>query len=118
VHVIRALSRDGYEELSLGEVPFVLPGEGAKSLKERFLFRSGHFLRFAYDYKSLFRFKDKFGPDWRPVYMCGGRAVSLRALADVFIKTGYCSLSGAQFMSGFKRLALSPFRTIHIHPEK
>lgn len=115
LHVIRALGRDGYGELSLGEVPFVLPpelraGDGAKSLKERFLFSSGHFLRFAYDYKNLFRFKDKFGPDWRPVYMCGGRAVSLRALADVFIKTGYCSLSGAQLASGFRRLALSSFK--------
>lgn len=115
LYVIRALFRDGYRELSLGEVPFVLPGEGAKSLKEKFLFGSGHFLRFAYDYKSLFRFKDKFGPDWRPVYMCGGRAVSLRALADVFIKTGYCSLSGAEFAAGFRRLAMSPLKTFHNH---
>lgn len=117
LHVIRALGRDGYRELSLGEVPFVLSGEAEKSLKEKFLFGSGHFLRFAYDYENLFRFKDKFGPAWRPVYMCGGRAVSLRALADVFIKTGYCSLSGAEFASGFKRLALSPFKTLHDHPE-
>ena len=118
LHVIRALGRDGYGELSLGEVPFVLPpdlcaGDSAKSLKEKFLFGSGHFLRFAYDYKSLFQFKDKFGPVWRPVYMCGGRAVSLRVLAGVFIKTGYCSLSGAQLASGFRRLALSPFKTFH-----
>jgi phosphatidylglycerol lysyltransferase len=114
-HAIRTLGRDGYGELSLGEVPFVLPEEGAKSLKERLLFGSGHLLRFAYDYKSLFRFKDKFGPAWRPVYMCGGRDVSFRALADLFIKTGYCSLSGAELVSGFKRLALSPFKTLHNH---
>lgn len=117
VHAIRTLGREGYRELSLGEVPFVLPGEGAKSLKERLLFGSGHLLRFAYDYKSLFRFKDKFGPAWRPVYICGGRDVSFRALADVFIKTGYYNLSVAQFASGFKRLALSPLKTLQNHPE-
>ncbi|MEZ4546410.1 MAG: phosphatidylglycerol lysyltransferase domain-containing protein [Thermodesulfobacteriota bacterium] len=55
VHVIGALGEGGYRELSLGEVPFVR-SEGAAdmpSLKERFLFGSGHFLKFAYDYKSL-----------------------------------------------------------------
>lgn len=117
VHVIRVLGEGGYRELSLGEVPFVRPPEpaaeaaGIQSLKERLLFGSGHFLRFAYNYKSLFRFKDKFDPAWRPVYMCGGRSVSFRALADVFIKTGYCSLSGSELVSGFKSLVLSPFKS-------
>lgn len=113
VHVIRALGGGGYRELSLGEVPFVRPPESADiaSLKEKFLFGSGRFLRFAYDYKSLFGFKDKFNPVWRPVYMCGGRSVSFRALADVFIKTGYCSLSGSELASGIKSLALSPFKS-------
>ncbi|MCA9810602.1 MAG: DUF2156 domain-containing protein [Candidatus Dadabacteria bacterium] len=113
VHVIGALGKGGYGELSLGEVPFVRP-EGAAdmpSLKERFLFGSGHFLKFAYDYKSLFRFKDKFNPAWRPVYMCGDSSVSFRALADIFIKTGYCSLSGSELVSGFKSLALIPFKS-------
>ncbi|HML94045.1 MAG TPA: phosphatidylglycerol lysyltransferase domain-containing protein [Thermodesulfobacteriota bacterium] len=116
VYVIRALGGDGYRELSLGEVPFVRPpgltveAAGMQSLKERFLFGSGHFLRFAYNYKSLFRFKDKFNPAWRPVYMCGSRSVPFRALADVFIKTGYCSLSGSELVSGLKSLASSPFK--------
>ena len=116
VHVIGALGGGGYRKLSLGEVPFVRPPEPSAgtadmpSLKEKLLFGSGHFLRFAYDYKSLFRFKDKFNPAWRPVYMCGGGSVSFRALADVFIKTGYCSLSGSELVSGFKSLALSPFK--------
>lgn len=117
VHVIGALGEGGYRELSLGEVPFVRPPEPSAesadtaSLKERFLFGSGHFLKFAYDYKSLFKFKDKFNPVWRPVYMCGGHSVSLRALADVFIKTGYFSLSGSELVSGFKSLALTPFKS-------
>ena len=113
VHVIGALGEGGYRELSLGEVPFVRLAGAANmpSLKERFLFGSGHFLKFAYDYKSLFRFKDKFNPAWRPVYMCGDSSVSFRALADMFIKTGYCSLSGSELVSGFKSLALTPFKS-------
>lgn len=111
------LSREGFDKLSLGEVPFISPGgltapalSSQVLVKEKLFFQSGRFLRFAYNYKNLFRFKNKFSPEWRPVYICASPGLSWRALADLFVKTRYYDLSRAELLSNFKGLALSPLK--------
>ncbi|MEQ9618503.1 MAG: phosphatidylglycerol lysyltransferase domain-containing protein [Deltaproteobacteria bacterium] len=107
--VMNILREDGYEEFSLGEVPFITPralgshiGSSSDSLKQKMLFRAGRALKFAFDYKGLFRFKNKFNPEWRPVYVCANPELSLLALADLFIVSRYLELSRSELISNIK----------------
>lgn len=109
--VMKMLGDEGYEKLSLGEVPFVAPGNGDPdpvhsdlSLKEKVLFRTGSLLKFAFNYKGLYRFKNKFNPEWSPVYICAAPALSYSALADLFIVSRYLDLSGSELVSAVRNI--------------
>jgi lysylphosphatidylglycerol synthetase-like protein (DUF2156 family) len=111
VSVMNVLRDEGFKHFSLGEVPFVSP-EGMKdgclgvslkqSLQESFLFKAGHILRFAYNYKGLFDFKNKFDPEWKPVYICATPKLPFFSLIDLFCKTGYLDLSRSELIANIK----------------
>jgi len=111
VSVMKILREEGAKHFSLGEVPFVSPegmeesGFGVtlkQSLQESFLFNAGHLLRFAYNYKGLFDFKNKFDPEWRSVYICATPKLPFISLFDLFCKTGYFDLSRSEFIANIK----------------
>jgi lysylphosphatidylglycerol synthetase-like protein (DUF2156 family) len=113
LEIIDILKEEGLKEFSLGEVPFVSAGDDANTastsglyIKERFLFGMGYLLKYAYNFKSLFRFKDKFHPDWEPVYVCAPE-MPWTALADMFVESGFCALSGSALRSLVKSRAYS-----------
>lgn len=108
LEIMETLKREGFKEFSLGEVPFASPGIDSNTapphgryIKERLLFGTGYLLKFAYNFESLFRFKNKFRPDWEPVYICAPR-MPWTALADMFVESGFCALSGSMLISTIK----------------
>lgn len=110
VGVMDTLKCEGYERFSLGEVPFVTERETGSAdiastsrFKERVLLRSGRTLKFAFDYAGLFRFKDKFNPEWRPVYICAAPALTYSALADVFFVSRYYDLTRREMASAIRK---------------
>ena len=70
INLAQSLKKDGYVRLNLGLCPLVgIEGEESKGLV-------GSVLRFAYangdrfySFSGLYRFKDKYGPNWQPRYV-------------------------------------------------
>lgn len=114
VGIMDILREEGFKKFSMGEVPFV-SGAGAASvscsseqrMKEKLLFGTGHILKYAYNYKNLFRFKNKFRPDWTPVYLCAMPEISWSALADIFVESRFYALSRSELIRSVKNRAYS-----------
>jgi len=94
------LCAEGATELSLGEAPFVRPlanQHTAEPAKQRFLAQSirwvGRRIRYAYNAEGLYRFKAKFRPQWRTVYVCGRPRPSFLLLAGLFVYSGVARLA-------------------------
>ncbi|ARM31293.1 phosphatidylglycerol lysyltransferase domain-containing protein [Prosthecochloris sp. HL-130-GSB] len=94
--VAGVLSAEGAGELSLGEVPFVIPVQGREPLQslEALMVRLASWWKHAYDSDGLFAFKDKFQPCWRPSFLCASRQRELSAvvLAELAVEMGFSSL--------------------------
>ena len=103
-HVIKYLKEKGYLFFSLGEVPFELKKPREQSIKSRLLCRVGQSMHFAYNSATLFKFKDKFSPDWQPVYLCGYPKISLLSLIEIGIRTNYLKLIISQLYIYNKKL--------------
>lgn len=109
--IIKTMKGEGLKQFSLGEVPFVSPPETAaltpgSRITERLLHGAGRVLRYAYDYEGLYGFKNKFCPSWEPVYVCAPE-ISWRALADLFLVSRFCALSGSELISSVKACSLT-----------
>ena len=112
LHSVMHIYRDeGYKYFSLGEVPFISPQgmdevintKVKRSTQEYLIFKAGRLLRYAFNYKGLFEFKNKFTPEWKPVYICAAPKLQFRALMDLFCETGYLELSCSEFNSNIKK---------------
>ncbi len=67
--IFKQLKSEGNEYWTLGAVPFTIYGSRFLS-KEYVINVSGRFMKFAYNYKGLFNFKNKFNPVWADYYIC------------------------------------------------
>lgn len=67
--IFRKLRGEGCEYWTLGAVPFTIYGSGFLS-KEYVINLSGRLMKFAYNYKGLYNFKNKFNPIWTDYYIC------------------------------------------------
>ncbi len=106
--VFSKLREEGFCEWSLGEVPFYHLGEKRDtgfSVEEKVVALMAELCRGVYDFRSLFYFKNKFGPEWRDVYLYSKRGISLLTLADLAIKTRYTEL----FAQGLLDTVMKPF---------
>ena len=85
-----------YLYFSLGEVPFMKnPGEQLPP-KSLLMYKTGQFARFAYNSHSLYKFKNKFSPEWQSVYLCGYPKISLLTLIEMGIRSNYIKLIFSQ----------------------
>jgi hypothetical protein len=109
--VMKMLKSEGFQNFSLGEVPFITPDSlednnlrpsVKRSIQESLLFKSGHMLRYAFNYKGLYDFKNKFDPVWEPVYICSTAGITILSLLDMFYKTGYFELSGKELVTNIR----------------
>ncbi len=93
--VFTRLKKEGNYSWSLGEVPFLKPDFRINRIEE-FLIKTGQRLHFAYNSQGLFRFKNKFNPQWKPVYICANRNIGFFVLGLLFLKTNFFRLVFAQ----------------------
>jgi lysylphosphatidylglycerol synthetase-like protein (DUF2156 family) len=89
--IFKTLKQEGKEFWSLGAVPYVvqIPFSFSKQWLINFI---GKRLRFAYNYKGLFNFKDKFMPRWIAYYICFNDNLTLLQLFELMRKTRLLSL--------------------------
>ena len=89
--IFTTLKNEGKELWSLGAVPFVVKVPFSFSIQwlSNFI---GRRLRFAYNYKGLFYFKNKFTPTWIDYYICYRNKLSFLQLFDLMRKTNLMSL--------------------------
>lgn len=92
------LSAEGVRWLSLNEVPFHHQNDDLAPL-ERLISFAGRQLYSVYNAPGLLRFKAKFHPTWRPVYLCARPRLAFAALADLFSASGCAEL----WLSGRRR---------------
>ncbi len=86
--VFEILKQSGKKELSLGEVPFILDIPITTSFyRDIVLNRIVKFFRFAYNYKGLYDFKNKFNPRWENVFICGYPILHLSHIAGIIIRS-------------------------------
>lgn len=88
------LKKENKKIWSLGEVPF-LKEAAAHSLKERLTCAAGRRFKFAYNYQGLFHFKNKFSPQWEPIYICANPGINYISLVRLFIKSNFLNLIAA-----------------------
>jgi glycosyltransferase 2 family protein len=89
--VYNKLLREDYRFWSLGAVPFVSYGNHFFS-KSGFINSTGRKLRFAYNYKGLYDFKNKFKPIWLDYYFCIKPKLRLSLIFSILIKTNLLNL--------------------------
>jgi len=65
--------------------------------------RFGRLLRFGYDYQGVYRFKNKYTPDWRPFYLCGWLDLPWRILPDLSWASRHLHLVGYSALRRIKR---------------
>lgn len=84
--VFLKLKRKGFEYWSLGEVPYVVYDSMFFS-KEYWINFWGRRTKFAYNYYGLFRFKNKFKPDWNDVFICTKRRLNIIILFRILTES-------------------------------
>ncbi len=97
-----SLLREGSQWLSLGATPFKMSspaqlrsGKPWQLARHGWIITStGRLLRFGYNHEGLFRFKQKFNPEWQPLYLCGWPDLPWRILPDLAWATHYLHLVG------------------------
>ncbi|GIV90588.1 MAG: hypothetical protein KatS3mg055_3106 [Chloroflexus sp.] len=88
------LLAEGCRSLSLNEVPFYHLDDNLRPI-ERLITLIGRQMATVYDSEGLYRFKNKFAPVWRPIYLCMQTRLPLLALADLFTVSGCLELAAS-----------------------
>jgi len=105
--VFGILKSTGYSEWSLGEVPFVINYETVKKYsKDYFVNKIGQLIQFAYNYKGLYNFKNKFNPRWDDLYICANPKVKLIYIAQFIFKSNLHKLIAFKSRKFFKKSSL------------
>lgn len=95
----KILKNSEKKELSLGEVPFYVDIPITKSFYRDFILnRIAKFFRFAYNYKGLYDFKNKFNPRWDDVYICGYPRLKLSHIAGIIFRSNLLQLIKYKFL--------------------
>jgi len=84
--IFNRLKNEKYEFWSLGAVPFTVYDDKLFTMEGMINF-VGRKLRFAYNYKGLYFFKNKFSPTWIEYYFCIKPKLTFYVLIKVLIKT-------------------------------
>jgi glycosyltransferase 2 family protein len=90
--IFNQLKKESIDYLTLGAVPFTI--HDSKFLSKEYLINvDGRLLRFAYNYKGLFSFKNKFNPFWSDYYVCIRPSFSFFAMFGILLKSNLFKLA-------------------------
>lgn len=85
-HIFSKLRLEKQASLSLGEVPFIY-SDKANYKGIIFQWVGKRLLGNDYNFDGLYKFKNKFSPHWRPVYLYGVPRIPLSSLVEIFIRS-------------------------------
>ncbi len=89
--IFKTLKKEGYDYWTLGAVPFIIRDSTFLS-KEYVINVTGRIMRFAYNYKGLFHFKNKFNPVWADYYICIRPHFSPGAMFGILLQSNLLKL--------------------------
>ena len=95
--IFKKLRSEGNEYWTLGAVPFTIYGSSFLS-KEYVINVTGRFMKFAYNYRGLFNFKNKFNPIWADYYICIRPFFDPGAMIGILIKSNLLKLGIYKFL--------------------
>lgn len=99
--IFEQLKKENYKKWTLGAVPFTI--FDSKILSKEFIINlSGRLLRFGYNYKGLFYFKNKFNPHWVDYYIICKEKLTLLIMFNVMLKSNLLSLIIFKFVINLK----------------
>ncbi len=84
--IFKILKTEGIDYWTLGAVPFIIRDSEFLS-KEYIINVTGRLMKFAYNYKGLFHFKNKFDPVWTDYYICIRPYFSPGAMAGILYQS-------------------------------
>jgi glycosyltransferase 2 family protein len=108
--IFEILKSEGFQEWSLGEVPFMLlmqNHEEPLSHLEHLMVSIVSGWKHAYDFEGLYYFKNKFAPLWRPVMLCTNTNISLVMLVELAVVMGFTEVLMHESFGLFKQGFLS-----------
>lgn len=82
------LANEGVLEFSLGAVPFT----DSSKIENNYCVRIGKLFGNIYNFDGLFQFKNKFAPNWEPLYVCCPKKVNPIYIAELFFVCNFFSL--------------------------
>jgi lysylphosphatidylglycerol synthetase-like protein (DUF2156 family) len=92
------LKNESYHYWSLGEVPFITDTSEFSKIKEHIINKIGKLFVFSYNFKGLYRFKNKFNPKWENIYICGRPELTFLSLTEMAYKCNYVKLLIRSFL--------------------
>lgn len=107
--IFNKAKKQNFRYLSLGEVPFTANDIGLLKIKSWFTVKTGRLLNFAYNYKGLYNFKNKFQPNWEKLYICSSTKVKLKHLFFIFFHSNFHKLIVYKLLYSLKNIILLKF---------
>ncbi len=101
--IFKTLKSEGYDYWTLGAVPFIIYDSVFFSL-EYLINVSGRLMKFAYNYKGLFHFKNKFDPVWTDYYICIRPRFSPGAMTGILFQSNLLKLGMHKLIHFGRRL--------------
>jgi hypothetical protein len=96
---------NGFKKVSLGEVPFITKEKTKiKNYRVYIVVKLGTLFRFAYNYKGLYNFKNKFNPNWEFVYISVKPKLKLKHFAFLFVQSNLHKLVLFQLKEKLKNI--------------
>ncbi len=93
--IFKILNSEGQKEWSLGEVPFknlLQDTREALTSMENLSVSVATWCRHVYDFEGLYRFNNKFSPEWRPVMICTDNPQTPLMMMELSDAMGYTGL--------------------------
>lgn len=94
------VKNERYKYLSLGEVPFIKNNKPV-DLKSYIAYKVGLLLNFAYNYRGLYYFKNKFQPQWNELFICTSSKIKINHILFLLYNSNFHKLV---FYKTFSRL--------------
>lgn len=92
--IYQVLRKENFTEWSLGEVPFIVNPENLHFLSKPYIINKiGRMLKYAYNYKGLYFFKNKFATRWESIYLCAKPKVKFGHIIMLSIRSNLLSLT-------------------------
>ncbi len=108
-NIFEDAKKNGFTKVSLGEVPFVLKkNTKIDNYRVYFAIKLGSLFKFAYNYKGLYNFKNKFTPKWEFVYISVKPKLKLKHFAFLFVQSNLHNLIIFRLKEKFKESYFYP----------